>query len=209
MDTENSVLPKALVKSLKDERKVLAGEVKEAKKQMQQRRKASKQGALFEDAETAAEAADDEAIGLEKWERIEAIDQQLERHAVLDAELKKLNANIREVEKQKDEMIAAALAKITEDEAKTLILERFRNLLTEQFEGYLRQYQRSFIAAVENLWQKYAVTTKQIQELALRLLEAVTFTATMESRSFAAKMLQMPDFCWKTQPSSTRRHTKG
>ena len=209
VDTENSVLPKALVKSLKDERKVLAGEVKEAKKQMQQRRKASKQGALFEDAETAAEAADDEAIGLEKWERIEAIDQQLERHAVLDAELKKLNANIREVEKQKDEMIAAALAKITEDEAKTLILERFRNLLTEQFEGYLRQYQRSFIAAVENLWQKYAVTTKQIQELALRLLEAVTFTATMESRSFAAKMLQMPDFCWKTQPSSTRRHTKG
>ena len=93
---------------------------------------------------------------------MQAIDQQLERHAALDAELKKLKAYIREVETQKDEMIAAARAKITEDEAKTLILERFRNLLTEQFEGYLRQYQRSFIAAVENLWQKYAVTTKQI-----------------------------------------------
>ena len=35
-------------------------------------------------------------------------------------------------------------------------------MLTEQFEGYLRQDQRAFIAAVENLWQKYAVTTKQI-----------------------------------------------
>ena len=34
--------------------------------------------------------------------------------------------------------------------------------LTEQFDGYLRQYQRAFITAVENLWQKYAVTTKQI-----------------------------------------------
>ena len=43
VDTENGVLPKALVKALKDERKVLAGEVKEAKKQMQQRRKSSKQ----------------------------------------------------------------------------------------------------------------------------------------------------------------------
>ena len=58
---------------------------------------------------------------------MQAIDQQLERHAALDAELKKLKAYIREVETQKDEMIAAARAKITEDEAKTLILERFRN----------------------------------------------------------------------------------
>ncbi len=144
VDTENGVLPKALVKSLKDERKVLAGEVKEAKRQ--------------------AKASGKSLSGVAAEKRIEAIDQQLERHAALDAELKKLKANIREVEKQKDEMIAAARAKITEDEAKTLILERFRNLLTEQFEGYLRQYQRSFIAAVENLWQKYAVTTKQILE---------------------------------------------
>jgi len=182
VDTENGVLPKALVKSLKDERKLLAGEVKEAKKKMQQRSKAAKQGALFEDAETATEAADDEAIGLEKWERIEAIDQQLERHAALDTELKKLKANIREVEKQKDEMIAAARAKITEDEAKTLILERFRNLLTEQFEGYLRQYQRSFIAAVENLWQKYAETTKQI--LAERDREAEKLNAFLEELGY-------------------------
>ena len=160
VDIENGVLPKALVKSLKDERKVLTGEVKAARKKMQQRRKASKQGPLFENVEHRAEAADDEADGYKKWQRIQAIDQQLERHAALDAELKKLKANIREVEQQKDEMIAAARAKITEDEAKTLILERFRNLLTEQFDGHLRQYQRSFIAAVENLWQKYDVNTQ-------------------------------------------------
>ena len=182
VDTENGVLPKALVKSLKDERKVLAGEVKEAKKKVQERRKASKQGALFEDAVQVAEASDDEAIGLEKWERIQAIDQQLERHAALDAELKKLKANIREVEKQKDEMIAAARAKITEDEAKTLILERFRKLLIEQFGGYLRQYQRSFIAAVENLWQKYAVTTKQI--LAERDREAAQLDAFLKELGY-------------------------
>ena len=94
------------------------------------------------------------------------------------SELKKLKANIREVEKQKDEMIAAARAKITEDEAKRLILERFQRLLTEQFDGYLRQYQRAFIAAVENLWQKYAVTTKQI--LAERDREAAQLNAFLE-----------------------------
>lgn len=37
--------------------------------------------------------------------------------------------------KQNDEMIAAARAKITEEHAKTLILERFRQLLTEEFHG--------------------------------------------------------------------------
>jgi type I restriction enzyme M protein len=182
VDTENGVLPKALVKALKDERKVLAGEVKEANKKMQERRKASKQGALFEDAVQVAEASDDEAIGLEKWERIQEIDQQLERHAALDAELKKLKANIREVDKKKDEMIAAARAKISKEEAKTLILERFRKLLTEQFNGYLRQHQRSYIVAVENLWQKYAVTTKQI--LAERDREAAQLDAFLKELGY-------------------------
>jgi len=154
VDTENGVLPKALVKALKDERKLLAGEVKEAKKKMKERRKSA--------LAKTSEDGDDEAEGLVQWERIQALDQQLARHSTLDTELKKLKANIREAEKQKDELVAAARAKITEDEAKELILERFQRLLTEQFDGYLRQYQRAFIAAVENLWQKYAVTTKQI-----------------------------------------------
>ena len=124
--------------------------------------------------EAAAEAADDETEGVAKWERIQAIDQQLERHSALDAELKKLKANIRETEKQKDELVAAARGKIGEDDAKVLILERFQRMLTEQFDGYLRQYQRAFIADVENLWQKYAVTTKQI--LAERDREAAQLT---------------------------------
>ena len=76
--------------------------------------------------------------------------------------MKNLKSQIRVVEKQKDTLIASARAKITEAEAKKLILARFKRLLTEQFDGYLRQYQRAFIAVVENLWAKYAVTTKQI-----------------------------------------------
>ena len=106
----------------------------------------------------------------------------LVRHEIKEKELRTLKAHIREVEKQKDEMIAAARAKITEDAAKTLILERFRNLLNEQFDGYLRQYQRSFIAAVENLWQKYAVTTKQI--LAERDREAAQLDAFLKELGY-------------------------
>ena len=145
VDGENGVLPKALVKSLKDEKKKLGGEIKEARKRARNERRS---GAP---AEVAA------------WERrIEEIDIQLSRHVALDDELKMLKAHIREVEKQNDTLIASARAKITVTDAKKLILARFKRRLTEQFDGYLRQYQRAFIAAVENLWSKYAVTTKQI-----------------------------------------------
>ena len=51
VDTENGVLPKALVKALKDERKILAGEVKEIKKQVKERRQDARRmertGSLF------------------------------------------------------------------------------------------------------------------------------------------------------------------
>jgi len=145
VDTENGVLPKALVKALKDERKMLAGEIKEDKRKARAEKR--------KELSVAAVAAQ---------KRIEEIEKQLEGHLALEGELKKLRANVREAEKQKDELVAAARAKITKEEAKALILERFQRLLAEQFDGYLRQYQRAFMAAVENLWQKYAVTTKQI-----------------------------------------------
>jgi type I restriction enzyme M protein len=165
VDAENGVLPKSLVKSLKEEKKNLGGEIKEAKK------RAKNEGRRSVAAEVAA------------WEkRIEEIDVQLSRHVALDDELKSLKAHIREVEKQKDEMIAAARAKITEAEAKKLILARFKRLLTEQFNGYLRQYQRAFIAAVENLWTKYAITTKQI--LAERDRDAVQLNALLKELGY-------------------------
>jgi type I restriction enzyme M protein len=164
---ENGILPKALVKTLKDERKTLAAEVKGFKNLVRERRRDARRtertGNLFGSSlEILIEASDTEEEGLAKWQRIQEIDKQLDRHTSLEGELKKLRANMREVEKQKDEMIAAARAKISEDEARRLILERFQRLLTEQFDSYLRQYQRGFIAAVENLWQKYAVTMKKL-----------------------------------------------
>lgn len=163
VDAENGVLPKSLVKSLKEEKKSLGGEIKEAKKRIKQMRSDADQlGSGREANELRTEASDMEGEALEKFSRIEEIDAQLSRHVALESEMKNLKSQIREVEKQKDELIAAARAKITEAEAKKLILARFKRLLTEQFDGYLRQYQRAFIAAVENLWSKYAVTTKQI-----------------------------------------------
>jgi type I restriction enzyme M protein len=186
-DSETGVLPKSLVKSLKDERKTLAAEIKEAKKQVKAMRedadRMERVGSSQKDRNhLRSDASDIEGEALEKTRRIEEIDNQLARHTALDDELKQLRANIREVERKKDDMIAAARAKITEDEAKDLILGRFRDLLMEQFDGYLRQYERSLVAAVENLWQKYAVTTRQI--LAERDREANQLNAFLKELGY-------------------------
>ncbi len=168
-ESENGVLPKAMVKSLKGEKKELGGELRGLKKNLkiyQRDLKRIGQGdTLFSenghaDLQHEATVAEERAAYITR--RVETIDQQLEQHTVLEQELKTLKANIREVEKKKDELVSAARAKINEDEAKALILERFKRLLTERFDSYLRQYQRDFIAAIENLHDKYAVTAKMI-----------------------------------------------
>jgi type I restriction enzyme M protein len=168
-ESEDGVLPKSRVKALKEEKKALSGEIRQIQKQIREMRKdTDRMGRIGNNQKEInklhTEASDMECEGIDKSERVKQIDAELARHTELDAELKTLKANIRASEKKKDDLIAAARGKISENEAKGLILERFQRLLTEQYEGYLRQYQRAFIAAAENLWQKYAVTTKQLLE---------------------------------------------
>ena len=100
------------------------------------------------------------ASALEKSARI---DVKLARQKALEDEAKKLKADIRATDKRKEELVAAARAKIDTDEARRVILERLHRLLTETYKSYLRTDQRACIAAIENLWNKYAVTAKEIE----------------------------------------------
>jgi type I restriction enzyme M protein len=61
-----------------------------------------------------------------------------------------------------DELVAAARAKISEDNARELILARLRRLLGETHDGYLQRELRELTARVEKLWDKYAVTLADI-----------------------------------------------
>ena len=97
-------------------------------------------------------------------EKVAVIDEKLAKHDALDAELKKLKAGIREVERRKDELVEQARAKITEEEAKELILARWLELLKSTYEGYLLRLVQDLVAKVENLWNKYQVTLEEIQQ---------------------------------------------
>ncbi len=161
--TDSGVLPKELVKSLKEQKKDLNGTIKELNRIVKEMGKDIKrmERAAASATEISAKKNDTAAKEAEVCKHqtaVAGIGKQLETHSALETELKTLRANMRQAEAKKDELVAAARAKITEAEAKELILARFRRVLGDWFD----EYQRGLIAAVENLWDKYAVTTKQI-----------------------------------------------
>jgi len=91
------------------------------------------------------------------------IEAQLQRHKALEDEVKTLRATIKGIEGKRDELVQSARAKISNDEARTVIIERLRQMLMNTYQAYLRADQRACIKAIENLWSKYAVTAKTIE----------------------------------------------
>ena len=92
-----------------------------------------------------------------------AVEKRLEAHKKLEDEAKALKADIRAIENKQQELVEQARANISNDEARVVIIERLRQILMDTYQAYLRADQRQCVAAIENLWSKYAVTAKQIE----------------------------------------------
>ena len=97
-------------------------------------------------------------------ERATEIEVQLQRHKALEDEAKQLKTAIKGIENQRDALVQSAREKITNDQARVIIINRLQSLLMNSYEAYLKAYQRTCIASIENLWSKYAVTAKTIEE---------------------------------------------
>ena len=140
-DTDDTgVLPGDEVKELKAKLKQVKGEMKLAKRDP----------------------------GLGDWRVFEkqatAIESKLARHKALEDEAKQIKADLRVTEKKQEELVAAAREKIDRDEARKVIVERLQRLLVQTYESYLRADQRACLAALENLYSKYAVTAEDIEK---------------------------------------------
>ncbi|WP_201283430.1 hypothetical protein, partial [Klebsiella pneumoniae] len=61
-------------------------------------------------------------------EQSQAITQSLERHKVLEDEVKELKSAIKAIEDKRDELVESARAKISKDEARAVIVERLRRV---------------------------------------------------------------------------------
>lgn len=154
-DLEGGALPKAQVSQLKDQLKDHNGQVRDLKKELRYLKKDSSS-----EANARAKKIDKEID--QREQAIAQIEQQLQTHTSLEQELKTLKAGLKDNEKKRDDLIAAAREKIGAEEAKALIEARFRQELQAELEAYLRAFTTDLIKSVENLHNKYAVTVKQI-----------------------------------------------
>lgn len=95
-------------------------------------------------------------------EQLDSIEQKLANHKAVEQELKALKVEIRETEKRMDDLLAAAREQISAEEARELILARFKEELDSEYQGYVRAVLLALIKSVENLHRKYTVTVKDI-----------------------------------------------
>lgn len=88
---------------------------------------------------------------------------RLVKQKALEDESKALKAELRAAEKKREELVTAAREKITPEVARSQILSRFRKTLFETYRAYLDAERRTATAAIENLYDKYAVTLRYIE----------------------------------------------
>lgn len=88
-------------------------------------------------------------------EKREENEKKIEPHLILENELKEARKVVKEIKDRKEELVEKAREKITEEEAKGLILARWKRTLDEVVMAYIYQHQRYFVITLENLWNKY------------------------------------------------------
>ena len=72
-----------------------------------------------------------------------------------------------------DQMLADIGGPLTDEQAKTLILKKLHDLATAELHRYLNAEKRQLIAALENLWSKYAVSSRALEEERSQTLKAL------------------------------------
>lgn len=97
-------------------------------------------------------------------DRATSIALLLERHKTLEDEMKSSRATIKAIEDRKEELVEKARSEISNDEAREIIIQRLKSILDSTYDGYLMNDQRGCITAIENLWNKYAINVKEIEE---------------------------------------------
>lgn len=119
-----------------------AGKVKEFLKQIINDLLSSKQEAAIKEAK--------------KWQDlIRRIDEK-------DKELKKINKELKQKQQTLEESVKQKRETLPEEEAKELLLEKFKETLKQGLEKYINAEKKEVIKIFEKLWDKYKISLKQL-----------------------------------------------
>jgi type I restriction enzyme M protein len=138
---DQPVLPKAVADALKARKKEVSAELKGLKK------------------------SGDAGYVKELQEELAQIEELMARHSAAEDELKLAKATVKGIEKKRDELVEAARAKISDEEAERLILNRWMRTLATAYEERLQAYRDALVQRIDVLWLKYAVTLDEIYTL--------------------------------------------
>lgn len=156
-EDDYEVFPKDELSEVKAAIKAMGGELKEISKDIKNKEKQIK--ALKKSGESSLDIQMqiDALLPQEKQlkARIEDQDKRIAKHQELDKELKENRKKIKEINDLKEQLVEQARTKISEAEAKVLILIRWENTLYAKVNDYLIQYCRQFRTALHSLWEKY------------------------------------------------------
>jgi len=144
------------IKQIENEIKTLKKQIKEKKFELDVRLSLKRNGADEEKAEI--------------HDLLRQVEEQLQRLDPANKDDKKKITALKKDRKTLQERLQRVEAlmteigdRITEEECRQLILKKLYDLIAGQLERYLNAEKRNLIAVFENLWDKYAVSLRQIE----------------------------------------------
>jgi type I restriction enzyme M protein len=140
--------------------KEVNGEIKSANKEIGNLTKRIKLSANNKSLQTEKKSLENQVLELTGSK--EEIEKKLATHTDYETKLLDAKKVIKEIKDHKDELVANAREKITPDEAKELILARWKEVLQTTIMAYVADYQRGFLNRLENVYEKYTVTINEI-----------------------------------------------
>ncbi len=152
------------IKALKGERKEADKEHKNLRKRIKANEKALKKepGLAVEIANLKSEA-EKYATEIGRLDiMIESDEQRFSKHTEMEEELKLCKKKVKEIKERKLTLVDSARSIITPEEAKKLILIRWKSTLHSTVNSYLQNHSRTLLQTVENLHDKYTLPLHNI-----------------------------------------------
>jgi type I restriction enzyme M protein len=154
------------LKEQKESIKALKGECREADKEQRnllKRIAANKKAGLIAECEALQSEAGNLTSEIDRLkEQITVEEQRIEKHTMLEEELKQCKKKVKEIRDRKQQLVDSARSLISPEEAEKLILSRWNSTLHQTILGYLQAHSRQLLMAIENLHDKYTVPLHSI-----------------------------------------------
>jgi len=170
--------PGASARRERDALKKLDGTIKKIEKKIKDARAALKDKTTELELKLELKRLGAEGFTDENQELIRQVDNQM---AQLDAGNKTDKRKITALQKDKaalqariaqtDTLLAEIGGQLTVEEAKRLILKKLYDIAGRELERYLSAEKRALIQGVENLWNKYAVSSRELEQQREKTLE--------------------------------------